>query len=516
MMQSLSFAFPLALADLRREPGAFLVGVAVIAAVLAPVLVLFGLKYGIVSSMTQRLTENPQIRAIHPLGQGRYQSEWLMRLAARDDVGFVMPVTRYLAAEAELLPADASPQLRPLRVELVPTGPGDPLVKQDDLLAQMLVDFAASSVVAAPVDSVVNSDGDVGASFEVEAGEVEAGEVGASGVEAGDFTNSHEAARSDALRDDGIDTQANDSLLISELVTESSDEMPAQLAEDQAAAQRAAALPDAGGVILSLRAAERLGVQTHDRVRMELGRLYHGQRQRVALSLRVVHVLPLEAFSRSAAFVPLALLEATEDYRSAIAVPRFNWQGTAPVHAPAQRRYAGFRLYARELGSIRSLRDWLVAEGIEVETRLSQVELVKAIDRNLGFLFLVVAGLGTGGGALSIALGLWGSVLRKRKSLALLRLLGHSNVTLAAFPAIQGVLTAAVAGVFALLIYQAVEPLMNRVFSSQLAAGESVCRLLPEHAAWAFVLTLLLALFASLFASLRAWQISPAEGLRDD
>jgi putative ABC transport system permease protein len=73
-----------------------------------------------------------------------------------------------------------------------------------------------------------------------------------------------------------------------------------------------------------------------------------------------------------------------------------------------------------------------------------------------------------------------------------------------------------VAGVFALLIYQVVEPLMNRVFSSQLAAGESVCRLLPEHAVWAFVLTLLLSLFASLFASLRAWKISPAEGLRDD
>nr|VFK12884.1 MAG: hypothetical protein BECKLPF1236B_GA0070989_104113 [Candidatus Kentron sp. LPFa] len=95
-------AIPLALADLRRGPGAFLVGVAAVAAVLAPVLILFGLKYGIVTAMTDRLTNDPYVRAIHPLGQARYDPAWLQRLAAREEVAFLAPLTRYLSAEARI------------------------------------------------------------------------------------------------------------------------------------------------------------------------------------------------------------------------------------------------------------------------------------------------------------------------------------------------------------------------------------------------------------------------------
>nr|VFK27231.1 MAG: putative ABC transport system permease protein [Candidatus Kentron sp. MB]VFK31064.1 MAG: putative ABC transport system permease protein [Candidatus Kentron sp. MB]VFK75504.1 MAG: putative ABC transport system permease protein [Candidatus Kentron sp. MB] len=410
-MNSLLAAIPLALADLRREPGAFLVGVAAVAAVLAPVLILFGLKYGIVSAMTDRLTHDPYIRAIYPLGQTRYDPAWLQRLGAREEVAFLMPLTRYLSAEAriEAMGDGALSQ----RIELIPTGAGDPLVANETAIA------ATMGVPAKPP-----------------------------------------------------------------------------------------------GIILTHRAAERSGLTAGQEGILRIARKRDRRQEEVRLAVRVVSVLPLVSFSRPAAFIDLRLLEAIEDYRAAWAVPRFGWEGDEP---PAtERRYASFRLYVRELDDIRPLRDWLVSEGVEVETRIAQVELVESIDRNLTFLFLVVAGLGIAGGGLSVALGLWGAVLRKRRILALLRLLGHSNLTLAAFPAIQGIVTAGVASVAALGIYAAVAPVMNLVFSHQLAAGEAVCRLLPYHAILAVMLTLLLSLAASGVAGIKAWRISPVEGLRDE
>nr|VFJ43299.1 MAG: putative ABC transport system permease protein [Candidatus Kentron sp. DK] len=412
-MNSLLTAIPLALADLRRGPGAFLVGVAAVAAVLAPVLILFGLKYGIVSAMTDRLSNDPYVRAIHPLGQTRYDPAWLQRLAAREEVAFLMPLTRYLSAEARIeatggeMEDDISPSVR---IELIPTGTGDPLV----------ADHAAIEALSG----------------------------------------------------------------------------------------------DRPGVILSHRAAERAGLMAGEEGTLRVGRKRNHSREEVSLNVRIVSVLPLRAFSRPAAFIDLRLLEATEDYRAAWEVPEFGWEGDR--RPETGRHYASFRLYARDPDSIRPLRDWLTSEGVEVETRLARVELVKSIDNNLTFLFLVVAGLGVAGGGLSVALGLWETVLRKRRTLALLRLLGYSNLTLAAFPAIQGITTAGVGSLLALGVYAIVAPFMNLAFSHQLAVGETVCRLLPYHAIAAVGITLLIALFASGAAGMRAWRISPVEALRDE
>lgn len=268
------------------------------------------------------------------------------------------------------------------------------------------------------------------------------------------------------------------------------------------------------GIILSRRAAERSGLVVGAQGILGIGRKRDNRREAVSLAVRVVSVLPLEVFSRSAAFVDPGLLEAIEDYRAAWAVPEFGWAGDAPPET--ERRYASFRLYARTLDDIRSLRDWLISEGVEVETRLARVELVQSIDSNLTFLFIVVAGLGIVGGGLSVALGLWETVLRKRRTLALLRLLGYSNLTLAAFPAIQGMTTAGVASLVAFGVYAVVAPFMNLLFAHQLAIGEQVCRLLPYHACASVGITLLIALLASGAAGMKAWRISPVEGLRDE
>lgn len=126
MMRSSFLIIRIALSDYWHELRLSLVAIAGLTAVLAPLLVLFGLKHGIVSSLLFDLQNDPLSRRIQPLGQGSYEQPWLDTLASRDDVAFLMPTTRFLAATLRLEnPRNRS--LRPIQVEMVPTTAGDPL-----------------------------------------------------------------------------------------------------------------------------------------------------------------------------------------------------------------------------------------------------------------------------------------------------------------------------------------------------------------------------------------------------
>lgn len=98
-----------------------------IAAALTPLLVLFGLKFGVISSMLQRLVEDPRARALQPIGQGKYDEPWLRALRSEPGVGFLVPNTRFLAATALLDNRQAD---RSLEVELLPSADGDPLLPE--------------------------------------------------------------------------------------------------------------------------------------------------------------------------------------------------------------------------------------------------------------------------------------------------------------------------------------------------------------------------------------------------
>ncbi|MCP4486509.1 MAG: peptide ABC transporter permease [Gammaproteobacteria bacterium] len=96
-----------------------------LASVLAPMMILFGLKFGIVSTMVEGLVENPSNREIRPIGSGRYTQEWIEDLRNRDDIEFIIPKTRALAATMQLKSETAS---RILSTELLATAEWDPLL----------------------------------------------------------------------------------------------------------------------------------------------------------------------------------------------------------------------------------------------------------------------------------------------------------------------------------------------------------------------------------------------------
>lgn len=373
-----------------------------LAAVLGPMLVLFGLKFGIVGGMVQALVEDPHNREIRPVGSGRYSQQWLDALAARDEVSFLVPRTRSIAASMELQgPANK----RILRVELIPSAAGDPLLPPG---------------MRPPMGHT--------------------------------------------------------------------------------------------GLILSANAAGKLGVQAGDTVDGSIARRFQGRKERAHLQLTVAAIAPPGAFARDGAFVSLQLLNALEDYRDGRAVPELGWSGS---ERKEPRSYPGFRLYARSIYDVAGLKRGFEKRGIEVRTQAADIALVQRMDRNLSTIYWAIAVIGLVGFGLSLGASLWANVDRKRRDLAILRLVGFHTGDITWFPVLQSLYTALFGWLLAVLIYRGAAWVINDMLSSQLAAGQQVCVMLPEHYAISLGLTLAAAALAATLAGWRSARIAPSDGLRE-
>lgn len=127
----LKIAAIVAIRDMAHDRKLFFCLVVALAAVLAPLEVLAGLKYGVVDTLRRRLIENPHIREIVNMTNRGYDDAFIDDLRQRSaEVAFVIPRTRSLAATINLKREDAD---RIVTADLIPTGPGDPLLAGKDI-----------------------------------------------------------------------------------------------------------------------------------------------------------------------------------------------------------------------------------------------------------------------------------------------------------------------------------------------------------------------------------------------
>ena len=92
----------LAWRDYRREFLLSACAVLGLAAVLTPLLVLYGVKFGVVQTLTDRLRNDPRNLEISPVSSGRFTDDDIMKLKAHPRVAFVIPRTRVISAVMEL------------------------------------------------------------------------------------------------------------------------------------------------------------------------------------------------------------------------------------------------------------------------------------------------------------------------------------------------------------------------------------------------------------------------------
>jgi putative ABC transport system permease protein len=121
----LGILLDLSFRDLWHDRMVSLCLIASVLAVVAPLLLLFGWKFGIVSQMRQDLMADPRNKEIKMIASASLDRAWFARVGSMPGVGFVLPLTRSLNALADLH-KDSSHFVD--NVELIPTAKSDPLL----------------------------------------------------------------------------------------------------------------------------------------------------------------------------------------------------------------------------------------------------------------------------------------------------------------------------------------------------------------------------------------------------
>lgn len=379
--------------------------VASLVAVIAPLLLLFSLKYGIVSQLQQQLVNNPQNLEVKIVGNLNLKQEWFDWLKAQPETAFVIPLTRSLNTSADIS-IDANRFVKD--VEVLPTAKGDTLLEQMELKQE-------------------------------------------------------------------------------------------------------------NGVILSALSAEKLQAKTGDKVRLVVSRKLNNIDENGIVELNVEGVLPESRFSRAGAFVQLPILIAMEDYRDGYQTALFKGeeaQGES-VRTQARESFARARIYAKSLDDVAPLAQKLRQNNIETRTEANAIENVKSIGWVLNVIFSVIAFTSVLGCILSLFGAFLANIDRKRKELALLRLLGFKPYSIAVYLIIQALLLSSAAFAVSCVLFFFGSQTFNSVLGSNLSAGIFISSLHLNHLGIAFAAALFMATIVAGIGGVRAVQIQPAESLRD-
>lgn len=398
----------LALRDLLYDRKVSFFVIASLVAVIAPLLLLFSLKYGIVSQLQTQLLNDPQNLEIKINGiqsNKVLDAAWFTRLRQHDKVQFVIPLTRSLNMQGDLRRDN---QHFVNNVELIPTDKGDPL-------------------------------------------------------------------------------------------------LPSHLS-----------LPDKTSVILTALSAEKLQVKQGESVTLFFGRKLDGKEEREKVELKVAGVLDERYFQRTGAFISLELLIEIEDYRDGFQIATFVANPTAgkPIEQ-VRNSFAKARIYAKQLDDVAPLAQLLREEGIDTQTQANAIENVKAIDRVLSTIFMIIAATSIVGCVLSLSGSFLANIERKRKELSLLGLFGLERHEIKAYLVIQAIVLSALAFALACLFFLCGSLTINRVLGANLAENGFISLLQPSHLALAFVSTVMLSVVVALLGGRQTTKIQPAESLRE-
>lgn len=393
----------LALRDLWHDRKVSFCIAASLVAVIAPLLLLFGLKHGVVNQLQEDLLSDPRNLEIRMLASGNYSNDWIADLQQMPGVGFAIGQTRSLNTQADLL-VDNRRFVE--NAEVIPTAAADPLLNN----------------------------------------------------------------------------------ILSDL--------------------------QQGQVILSHSAAQRLQVEVGRSIRLRASRKLDEVNERGEIQLQVVAILEAARFSRPAVFVNLPLLIALEQFRDGDYKPEFGLDTGSEVSAKATS-FSKVRLYAKTVDDVAPISAWLEQQHIDTTSRLAEINNVKAINQVLTLIFAVIALTALVGCIASLIGAFLANIDRKRKDLAVLRLLGFTNLTIALYVIVQALMITVLAYIVGLALYGLASGVFNQLLVNHQSTSGFASEITLMHAALALGLSVVIAVFVSCIGALRAIRIQPAESLRE-
>jgi putative ABC transport system permease protein len=392
----------LALRDMARDWVHVVCNVAVIAGVIVPLLVLYGVKNGVTGALVDRLRANPATLQVDTAGNGAFTRADLAEVRGWPETGFATLKTRSTFDLVNVRPARRPEGGRGLEdAVLTPTGAGDPALPDGAALA------------------------------------------------------------------------------------------PDTVAVSAALADRLGLAPGDGVLLIS---------QAPDRPRQ------------LALPRRVAAVLPADRLGGRAVLADLGTLVLFEAFYDGYALPDHGID-TGPPLDTRPDSFAGLRVFARDLPALAPLQARLEARfGVATQADVQAVASVLALSRNLTLALLLTTAVAALGLAATLVFGFWGEVVRKRRGLAGLALVGLQPGRIAMIPVVQAVVTAVIGLVVSFAALAVAARVADALFAAE--GGGIVALSVAQGAAVAGAVILFVALSSSA-AARRAARVDPAIILRD-
>ncbi len=181
-----------------------------------------------------------------------------------------------------------------------------------------------------------------------------------------------------------------------------------------------------------------------------------------------------------------------------------------------RRGYTGFRMYASSLDNVMALQEQLASEDLKTVSRADRIAEVMSLDYYLGMLFWLIASASLAGAACCLVANMYASIERKRKELAILRLLGVHGGALCVYPLCCSLLLTIGGIVISLVVFFILAHVVNSSFAQQLQADEKFCDLSFYHLCMTVLIAVAIASVSGLAASRRVMKIEPSESLRDE
>ncbi|WP_413204840.1 FtsX-like permease family protein [Rhodospirillum sp. A1_3_36] len=269
-------------------------------------------------------------------------------------------------------------------------------------------------------------------------------------------------------------------------------------------------------VAISADLARALDVAEGGGVLVEVTRKLNGLGQSVAVPLTVVSVAPAANFARNGIFLSLDLLEQIENYKDGFGAPLLGVDGK---QAPPRTHYPDFRLYARSVDTVMGLMERLGAApySLSLQAETGRIGFAMALDRNLGLVIAAVGGLGVFGLFGGVAAIQWSMAARRRRTIAILGLIGYRRGNLIALPVIQASALGLLGTLGSLGGAFAIQGLINRRLGETLFAahGGVPCDISLSLALAAFAAILLISVVPALGIGVHYSTLEPANEIRE-
>jgi len=578
----------LSLKDLRHELLATFNLILGTAAIIAPLLILFGIKFGTIETMRNRLLNDPKNLEIRPLSSRSYNKEWFDKIREDERVAFAIPLTRKLASSVTLYDQNRSKRVK---VDLIPTKDGDPIVLQNGGVIPKSGRHALLSIEAAKalgvssgdtirlsisrymhkkiervgvditIDAILNPRAgflksiyltlDMANNIEHYKDGLAVDELGWSGttplayaVYDGLFIKSQKPIdRVDQIR------------LISGTGFSTIDELNRDKAKKIAGFSFAkdhhiyllkphknrVMQINIDAVSIKLRGSNAILYPWVEPLEIEIDDTNITKRLYVASSQWHLKKGMIYGYNNSQGDINITIIDKSRrldisttfgklDIDSSHIFADAKFVGTLSLIRDrelsydisthkiliARRGYAGFRIYAKRLEDVESLKKSFEEMGIDVSTQAQRIHDVQQLDKYLSLIFWLISVVGVLGGIATLGANLYASIEGKRREFSILRLLGISRGSLFRFPLYQGLLISISGVSMALLIFISMAEVINSLFGNYLSGEESFCRLYIDHITIVYGIAIVVALISSLLAAIKATNADPAEAMRDE